>query len=155
MLAHVVGIDDAVGTYVRAGGRIGTANARIAPSRPPARRAATSSSNGRGGGPRLPPPTSVPSPRCCSAISGVHHSDVLRGLGRKRLEVPPATAAAVLREGFVLGGPRAVRYRLVPDGRRAIGLPGRPVVRGTSEALGTWLAGRDSVADELQFGRHA
>jgi hypothetical protein len=84
---------------------------------------------------------------------GVHHSDVLRGLGRRHLEMPSAVGAAILREGFVLGAARAARYRVQPDGQRPLGLPGRPIVRGTAEALGMWLAGRDSVADELQFGR--
>jgi uncharacterized protein (TIGR03083 family) len=153
VLAHVVGIDDSVGTYVKAAGRVGTANARIVAA---ARSLSRAQLLDRAQQWAEKPAAHVrPVASLLLGDLGVHHSDVLRGLGHKHLEVPPATAAAVLREGFVLGAARAVRYRVVPDGRRAIGLPGRPVVRGTSEALGMWLAGRDSVADELQFGRHA
>jgi hypothetical protein len=38
---------------------------------------------------------------------------------------------------------------VLTDGDRAVGR-GREV-RGTREALGMWLSGRDSVADELEF----
>jgi uncharacterized protein (TIGR03083 family) len=83
---------------------------------------------------------------------GVHHQDILRGLGRGR-EVPDAVAAAIFREGMQLSlwlNRRVLRYRLVPtDGRRPVGRG--PEVRGTREALGMWLAGRDAVAKELEF----
>lgn len=153
VLAHVVGIDDSVGTYVRAAGRVGTANARIVAAARGLSRAELLERARRWAA--APAAHVRPVASLLLGDLGVHHSDVLRGLGHKHLEVPPATAAAVLREGFVLGAARAMRFRVVPDGRRAIGLPGRPVVRGTSEALGMWLSGRDSVADELQFGRDA
>jgi uncharacterized protein (TIGR03083 family) len=153
VLAHVVGIDDSVGTYVRSAGRVGTANARIVAA---ARRSSRAELLDRARRWAVTPAAHVrPVATFLLGDLGVHHSDVLRGLGHKHLEVPPATASAVLREGFVLGAARALRYRVVPDGRRPIGLPGRPIVRGTSEALGMWLSGRDSVADELQFGRHS
>jgi len=81
----------------------------------------------------------------------VHHQDVVRGLGIAR-EVPPRIAAAILREGMVLGPHRWTRHRLLPtDGHRPVGIPGRPAVRGTTEALGMWLAGRAAVAAELEF----
>jgi hypothetical protein len=81
----------------------------------------------------------------------VHHQDVVRGQHIDR-EVPGRIAAAILREGMVLGPHRLALHRLVPtDGHRAIGLPGRPVVRGSTEALGMWLAGRLAVAAELDF----
>ncbi len=82
----------------------------------------------------------------------VHHQDVLRGLGRTR-EVPRPAAAAILREGVVLDAltrRRLLRQRAVPtDDHRALGRG--PEVRGTTEALGMWLAGRDEVATDLEF----
>lgn len=82
--------------------------------------------------------------------NAVHHQDVLRGLGRTRM-VPPASAGAILRTGVLLGGRRLLEHRVTPtDGGRALG-HGRPV-SGTREALGMWLAGRDSVVAELRFG---
>lgn len=83
--------------------------------------------------------------------ASVHHQDVVRGLGLHRT-VPPRIAAAILREGMVLGPHRWTTHRLVPtDGHRPVGIPGRPRIRGTTEALGMWLAGRSSVAAELEF----
>jgi uncharacterized protein (TIGR03083 family) len=149
VLAHLIGIDDAVPTYLKAGGRVNAANARIV--------AAARSKTRDELLDRAETWAAKPAPHVRAAALallgdlGVHHSDVLRGQGRRHLEMPRPVAAAILREGFLLGAARAVRYRVKPDGGRAIGLPGRPVVRGTSEALGMWLAGRDSVADELQF----
>jgi uncharacterized protein (TIGR03083 family) len=149
VLAHLVGIDDSPGVYLRAGGRVSAANARIvATARQQTRdelleRARTWV--------RSPAPHVRAAALFLLGDVAVHHSDVLRGLGRRHLEVPPKVARAILREGFVLGALRAARYRVVPDGGRPIGLPGRPQVRGTAEALGMWLSGRDPVADELQF----
>lgn len=85
---------------------------------------------------------------------GMHHQDILRGLGLRR-EVPDAISAAILREGLFLSSVmnRRVReYRIVPtDGGRPAGKKDAPQVRGTREALGLWLAGRDGVAGELDF----
>jgi uncharacterized protein (TIGR03083 family) len=151
VLAHLIGIDDAVGTYLKAVGRIGVANARIV--------AAARSKTREELLERAEQWAAEPAPHVRAAALallgdlGVHHSDVLRGQGRRHLEMPPAVSAAILREGFLLGAARALRYRVKPDGGRTIGLPGRPLVRGTAEALGLWLSGRDSVADELQFDR--
>jgi uncharacterized protein (TIGR03083 family) len=151
VLAHLVGIDDSPGTYLKAAGRVGVANARIVEAARSRSRAELLD--------RAKTWAAKPAPHVRLAAYallgdlGVHHSDVLRGLGRRHLEMPSAVGAAILREGFVLGAARAARYRVQPDGQRPLGLPGRPIVRGTAEALGMWLAGRDSVADELQFGR--
>lgn len=76
----------------------------------------------------------------------MHHQDVLRGLGRTR-EIPPVEEAAVLAEGINLTvqklQPTLLRYRVEPT--NGIGKPrGRGIaVRGTAEALGMWLGGRD------------
>jgi hypothetical protein len=149
VLAHLIGIDDEPGTYLRAAGRFNLANERIV--------AAARSRSRDDLLERAERWAAEPAPHArLAALAllgdlGIHHGDVLRGQGQRHLEVPPPVGAAILREGFLLGAARAARYRVVPDGRRAIGLPGQPVVRGTSEALGMWLSGRDSVADELQF----
>ncbi|WP_285941175.1 maleylpyruvate isomerase family mycothiol-dependent enzyme [Actinomadura xylanilytica] len=83
---------------------------------------------------------------------GVHHQDIRRGLGRPR-EVPDSVATAIFREGVHLSfwlNRRLLRHRVVPtDGHRPIGRG--PEVRGTREALGMWLAGRDPVSGELDF----
>lgn len=76
----------------------------------------------------------------------MHHQDVLRGLGRTR-ELPPVEEAAILREGASLtvqkAQPILLKYRVEPT--NGIGRPlGRGIrVRGTAEALGLWLGGRD------------
>jgi uncharacterized protein (TIGR03083 family) len=149
VLAHLLGIDSSLGTYLSAVGRVNAANARIVDAARPRSRADLLDEAERW--------AARPAPHVRAAAFfllgdlGVHHSDVLRGAGHRHLEVPPAVGAAILREGYVLGGAKAARYRIQPDGGRPLGLPGRPTVRGTAEALGLWLAGRDVVADELQF----
>ncbi|WP_067829438.1 maleylpyruvate isomerase family mycothiol-dependent enzyme [Actinomadura kijaniata] len=83
---------------------------------------------------------------------GVHHQDIVRGLGLTR-QVPDDVAGAIFREGLQLSlwmNRRVLRHRLVPtDGHRPVGRG--PEVRGTREALGMWLCGRDSVRGELEF----
>ena len=84
---------------------------------------------------------------------GVHHQDVLRGLGRTR-ELTAGIAGAIFREGVILstGTKRnLLQYRVEPTtpGGHALGR-GR-VVRGSTEALGLWLAGRKGLDDELEF----
>src|SRR3954454_8384190 len=137
VLAHLLGIDSAPGAYLRAGGRIGTANAGIVESFRSCDRDEMLRRGERWA--RSPAVHVRPAAFFLLGDLGMHHSDVLRGLGRRHLEVPPAVAAAILREGFLLGAGRAARYRIAPDGRRPIGLPGRPTVQGTAEALGLWL----------------
>lgn len=149
VLAHVVGVND-VHRYLRAGrlrrandqmveeGRRMDRDALIAAGR---RAANQPSSSSRLGAPVI------------FGDVAVHHQDVLRGLGRNR-ELPVAVERAIFREGLNLGlwkGLRSLRYRLVPTtaGLRPVGRG--PVVTGTAEALGMWLAGRDSVRSELTF----
>jgi len=84
---------------------------------------------------------------------GVHHQDVLRGLGRTR-EVPVHVAAAIFREGVVLstGTSRSLlTHRVEPTtpGGHPLGRGQR--VRGSTEALGLWLAGRRGLEAELDF----
>src|SRR3954451_1690651 len=110
VLAHLIGVDAEPGTYVRSAGHINKANARI-----------VQASRGRSRDELLERGekwATQPAPHARAAAYfllgdvGVHHSDVLRGLGRRHLEVPPAVAAAILREGMLLGATRALRYRV-------------------------------------------
>lgn len=146
VLAHLMGLDLAVATYLRTPG-IGRANARVVERfrrqsierlRARAARWAT----------RVAPHVRVAAPFLLGDL-GVHHQDVLRGLGRSRV-VPSAVRAAILREGVVLGGPKLLSFRVVPDDGGAAMGRGR-TVHGSSEALGLWLAGRDAVVPELHF----
>jgi uncharacterized protein (TIGR03083 family) len=149
VLGHLIGIDS-LGSYARRLG-IGRANAaQVAKARELSREqlmeraeawAARPSATGRLGA------------WFFIGDLSIHHQDILRGLDRQR-DVPPAVAAAILREGAFVLSPalnrRIFRYRVVPtDGGRPLGR-GREV-RGTREALGMWLAGRDTVSDELEF----
>ncbi|HEX4226084.1 MAG TPA: maleylpyruvate isomerase family mycothiol-dependent enzyme [Pseudonocardiaceae bacterium] len=84
----------------------------------------------------------------------IHHQDVLRGLGRPH-ELPAEAGRAIFREGTIWSwvfGAKLLRYRVLPTtpGGRARGR-GRPV-RGSTEALALWLAGRECVESELDFG---
>jgi uncharacterized protein (TIGR03083 family) len=83
----------------------------------------------------------------------VHHQDVVRGLGRRR-ELPPDIAGAIFREGIVLstGTKRnLLRYRLEPTTAGGHRIGRGKTVRGSSEALGLWLAGRQGLEAELEF----
>jgi hypothetical protein len=84
----------------------------------------------------------------------IHHQDILRGLGLTR-QVPHTVANTILLESLQLSlwlNRRVLRHRIVPtDGGRPCGRG--PEVRGTREALGMWLSGRDSLAGELTFAR--
>lgn len=146
VLAHLVGIDDALGEYLKAYGNIGRANAAIVERmRKLSREELTERARKWAG--------SAPVSTRLSAFFllgdvAVHHQDILRGLGRTR-SIPSASRDAILREGFVLGGRKLLSHRVVPDdGGRAMGRG--TVVRGSSEALGLWLTGRD-VTGELSF----
>jgi uncharacterized protein (TIGR03083 family) len=154
VLGHVLGLDHALATYLPYRFRINTANQSQADrvrrmSRDRLMKwaghwAATPSTTGRLGAPLF------------LGDLAVHHQDILRGLGRER-EVPGAVATAIFREGLQLSlwlNRRVLRHRLVPtDGHRPVGLPGGQGrhVRGTREALGMWLAGRDQAAADLDF----
>lgn len=86
----------------------------------------------------------------------IHHQDIARGLGLRR-DLPATVSTFILWDGVLLSlisNLRVLRYRVVPtDGYPEIGArsPCTREVRGTREALGMWLAGRDSVTDDLVF----
>ena len=148
VLGHLVGIDEAPAEYVKALGNVTRGNARIV-----ARMRGLSSEDLLARGREWAERPAVLSLVASYALLGdvaTHHQDVIRGLGRHR-DVPPASARAILREGLVLGGKKALAHRIEPtDTGRAVGR-GR-VVRGTAEALGLWLSGRRGVESELVFG---
>lgn len=145
VLAHLVGIDDRVGEYLRAGLRISRANARIVAELRtwPAERLLE---RAEGWAAHVAPLSRL------AAVSylgdcAIHHQDVVRANGLER-EIPEASKAAIVREGVLLGGRKLLQHRIVPtDGGRPLGR-GREV-RGTREALGMWLAGRRGLEDEL------
>lgn len=148
ILAHLIGIDEMVGEYVKAAGRLNTANARIVE-----RMKGLSREEMLERARRWAESPALLARTASWGLLGdlaVHHQDVLRGLGRTR-EVPEACAKAIMREGLLFGAKKLRKYRLVPtDHGRAMGRG--QVVRGTAEQLGMWLAGRKSVATELVFG---
>lgn len=147
VLAHVMRIDSAL-LYLSSFGLINQANARaVAAARTLSR--AQLIEQARAWATR-PTPASRAAAWLVLGDLGVHHQDVLRPLGRHRV-MPEPVADAILREGVLMGGRRLLGHRIVPtDGGRPLGR-GRPV-RGTREALGLWLAGRDAVVPELSFG---
>lgn len=147
VLAHLIGVDESLPEYVRAYGRISTANERIVVGmRDLDDDALLARAEAWAAQPAVT--TRVGAWYLLGDVA-THHQDVLRGLGRQR-SIPRASRDAILREGLVLGAPRLLRHRVVPtDGGRAAGR-GR-VVRGTSEALGLWLSGRRGLEDELTF----
>ena len=84
----------------------------------------------------------------------MHHQDVLRGLGRTR-ELPTLAAGALFREGVVLstGTKRnLLRHKVIPSTPGGFTIGRGRTVRGTTEALGLWLAGRRGIDAELTFG---
>jgi uncharacterized protein (TIGR03083 family) len=122
VLGHLIGIDETPAEYVKAGGNVHKANARIV------ERMRTMSreqllERARDWAAR-PATLSLVASWGLLGDLGVHHQDVLRALGRRRVE-PTDTGRAVGRG---------------------------QVVRGTAEQLGMWLAGRRSVEPELVFG---
>ncbi|MBQ1101158.1 maleylpyruvate isomerase family mycothiol-dependent enzyme [Streptomyces sp. b94] len=86
----------------------------------------------------------------------IHHQDIVRGLGLNRT-LPATVSTYILWDGTLLSlssNFRILRYRVVPnDGYPELGTrsPCAPEVRGTREALGLWLAGRDAVTNDLTF----
>jgi hypothetical protein len=129
VLAHLMGIDGSLGEYVRAKGNIARANAEIverARSRPRDELMASAERWAT-----KPPLGTRSSALFLLGDTAIHHQDILR-------------------EGLVLGPHRLLRYRVVPDdGGRPMGRGA--VVRGSSEALGLWLAGRTAVETDLVF----
>jgi uncharacterized protein (TIGR03083 family) len=147
VLGHLLGIDEAPAEYVKAAGNINKGNARIVERMRAKSRDELLERTRRWA--ERPATLSLTLSYALLGDLAVHHQDVLRGLGRTR-EVPPESAKAILREGTIFGVGKLRSHRVVPnDVGRARGR-GREV-RGTAEALGMWLAGRESVASELVF----
>ncbi len=151
VLAHVIGVDEPA-VYVRYRGRLDDANDAVV-------REARALSRGELMA-RAQRWSEAPS-RMARAAAGplllgdlaMHHQDILRALGRNR-DLPRAVAAAVFREGVLWSWPfgrKLLRYRVMPTtvGARPLGRGRR--VRGTTEALGMWLAGRPTIEPELEF----
>lgn len=149
ILAHVMGVDVAMPDYLRSGGWINTGNELIV--RKARRRSASELLAAADTWISQPAPWTRVSAAWLLGDNAIHHQDVLRPLGRTR-DIPDASKAAILREGVFLGAKKLVRYRVEPtDGGRPLGR-GIPV-RGTREALGMWLAGREGYDGELSFGQ--
>lgn len=147
ILAHVMGVDTALGEYLRAGGWVSTGNeliVRKARSRPAEQLLADAEA-----WVARPAPWTRISASWLLGDNAIHHQDVLRAVGWTR-EISEASKAAIIREAALLGARRLLSHRIEPtDGGRPLGR-GR-VVRGTREALGMWLAGRRGVAADLVF----
>jgi uncharacterized protein (TIGR03083 family) len=147
VLAHLIGVDESLPEYARAYGNVRVANQRVVERwrdvpwpemEARARRWADS-----------PALTTRGAALFLLGDVVMHHQDILRGVGRSR-PLPLYARAALLREGAVLGAHRLLTNRVVPtDGGRPLGR-GR-IVRGSSEALGLWLAGRKGIERELTF----
>lgn len=149
VLAHLIGTAD-IGRYLRAPWRMHKINAGVvADGRQHTRE--TLISMGRRWA-EIPKPTDRRLARLLLGDAAMHHQDVLRGLGRSRV-LPEAEEAAILREGMLLtiqkAQPTLLRYRVEPT--NGVGRPmGRGIpVRGTAEALGLWLGGRDVTDVEI------
>jgi len=147
VLAHLLGIDAELPAYVRAFGNLGRANADVV-----ARYRALDRAELADRARRWAAEPALTSRLAAVTLLGdhaVHHEDVLRPLGLSRA-VPPAAAAAIYREGLILGARRLLSYRVEPtDGGPRVGTGVR--VRGTTVALGLWLAGRRGLLEELTF----
>jgi uncharacterized protein (TIGR03083 family) len=150
VLAHLIGTAD-LALYVRTGMRIGVANA-VAVERGRELDRAQLSARGQTWARRPILAHRVGAWGFLGDVS-VHHQDVLRGLGRTR-ELPAGIAAAIFREGVILStGTRRnlLTHRVEPTTPGAPALGRGRVVRGSTEALGLWLAGRTGLDDELEF----
>lgn len=151
VLAHLIGVSHPV-AYVRGGLRVNAVNAAtVRAGRRLGRGELTTRAHEWAAKPTASDRLSA---RFLLGDVSVHHQDVLRGLGRTRA-IPPEVAAAIFREGVLLCTGTArnlLRYRVEPTtvGGRTLGRGRR--VRGTTEALGLWLAGRKGLDDELEFG---
>lgn len=147
VLAHLMGLDTQLMAYVKAKGNVNAANeAIVAAGRSQSRERIMNRARHWAA---KPAPLMRVSGILFLGDLGMHHQDVLRGLGRTR-DVPDPIRAAILREGMILGAKKLFDHRVAPtDGGTAFGR-GR-TVRGTSEALGLWLAGRDGLDDEIEI----
>ena len=150
VLAHLIGTASLT-PYVAGGLRVNAVNKAIVDD---ARALSRAELTARGNAwAEHPSPTDRVGATLLLGDLGVHHQDVLRGLGRSRA-IPVEVSAAIFREGVILStGTRRnlLRYRMEPTtvGGHSIGRGIR--VRGTAEALGLWLAGRKGLAPELEF----
>lgn len=147
VLAHLLGIDADLSTYVRARGNLDRAHADII-----ARYRTLDRPDLARRGRRWAAEPALTSRLAAATLLGdhaVHHEDVLRPLGLSRA-VPPSSAAAIYRSGLILGARKLLSYRVEPtDGGPSVGTGVR--VRGTKVALGLWLAGRRGLLEELVF----
>lgn len=151
VLAHLIGIDDTAGYLGPQALTINRGNAHMVKMAAGLDRAELTA---RG---RATAENPAAASRACSWLFAgdvaVHHLDVLRGLGRMD-NLPEDSARLAFREGTVWSwrwGAKLLRHRVVPTtpGGKARGR-GR-VVRGSTENLALWLAGRESIASELEF----
>jgi uncharacterized protein (TIGR03083 family) len=149
VLSHLLGIDEALPEYLKAAGNVNKGNARIVERmRGLTRDELLDRARDWAAKPAV---TSLIASYGLLGDLAIHHQDVLRGQGRSR-EVPPPIGRAILREGTLFGLKKLRRYRIEPtDTGRPRGRG--PVVTGTAEALGMWLAGRRSVQPELTFAQ--
>lgn len=150
VLAHLIGVDRP-GMYVRCALRIDAANARMVEERRRMDRAELMEVAADWA--ERPSVTTQVAAGFFLGDLGVHHQDIVRGLGLTR-EISRPVTAAIFREGIIWSWPfgrKLLHYRVVPttEGGRPVGR-GREV-RGSTEALGMWLAGRHSVESELEF----
>jgi uncharacterized protein (TIGR03083 family) len=150
VLAHLMGVSHPL-SYLRGGLRVNAVNAAaVRAARSMARGELTARGHEWAAHPNVSDRLSA---RLLLGDVSVHHQDVLRGLERTRT-IPPPVAAAIFREGVLLStgtSRNLLRYRVEPTtvGGRSLGRGRR--VRGTTEALGLWLAGRHGLDDELEF----
>jgi uncharacterized protein (TIGR03083 family) len=150
VLAHLIGTTQLT-RYVRSGLRVNAVNNEIVVE---GRRLGRAELTRRGHEwSSSPSATDRASARLLIGDVSVHHQDVLRGLERTR-EIPAVAAGAIFREGVLLsiGTKRnLLQNRVEPTtvGGRTLGR-GR-TVRGATEVLGLWLAGRKGLDAELEF----
>ena len=148
VLAHLMGIDLALTSYVFALGNTAKANGRIV-DRARAQPRRRLMHRARHWAHRAPPPTTQFMALFLVGDVVMHHQDVLRPLGRRR-SLSREARDAIFREGLTLGPTRWIHHRVEPvDGGFGFGFG--PRVSGSCEALALWLAGREGVDRELHF----
>ncbi|MBI2704932.1 MAG: hypothetical protein HYX32_06545 [Actinobacteria bacterium] len=148
VLAHLVGLDSQLPEYVKTYGNVNRANANIVERfRSLGREDLLGEAKAWAA---HPAPMIRPAAWYLLGDLAIHHQDVLRGQGHNRA-IPIAIRDAMLREGSMLGFSKLLKYRIEPtDGGRARGRG--TTMRGTSEVLALWLAGRKGLDGELEFG---
>lgn len=150
ILAHLIGSSQ-LSRYLRGGLRVNAVNAEVVRESRTLERAELTRRAREWAA--HPAPGDRVAARFLLGDVAMHHQDVLRGLGRSR-HVPPAAAAAIFREGVLLStgtSRNLLRYRVVPTTAGARPLGRGVTVRGSVEALGLWLAGRQGLEAELDF----